>query len=209
MDQALDNQQEAVLSFWFGELDGYTDLDANKQRMWWNGGPDIDDIIRTRFGAAVEAALQGQLDHWRDTARGSLALVILLDQFTRNLGRGTPEAFAGDDRALAACRHACDHGQDGELRLIERAFLYMPMMHAEDRKMAETCKARFAELSKEIAEKAPKGFPDFNKHAIQHADILLRFGRYPHRNEVLERTSTEDEHHFMAAGGPSFGQKKS
>jgi uncharacterized protein (DUF924 family) len=153
--------------------------------------------------------LHGELDHWQKTARGSLALVLLLDQFTRNLGRGTPEAFAGDARALRVCRHARDTGQDRELRLIERAFLYMPMMHAEDRRVAEFCKSCFAELSREIAEKAPKGFPDFHKHAVQHADIVLRFGRYPHRNEVLERTSTQEEHHFIADGGPSFGQKKS
>ena len=208
MGHALDDTEQGVLSFWFGELDGHADIDAGKQRLWWNGGPDIDGEIRDRFGATVEAALAGELDHWKKTARGSLALVILLDQFTRNLGRGTPDAFAGDEKALATCLHARNTGQDQELKLIERAFLYMPMMHAEDREMAETCKACFAELSKEISEKTAKGFPDFNKHATEHAAIVLRFGRYPHRNEILERTSTQEEHHFMAQGAPSFGQKK-
>ena len=207
MDHALE-QPEGVLNFWFGELEGRADIDASKQRMWWMGGPEIDETIRARFATTVEAALRGDLAHWQKTARGSLALVIVLDQFTRNLGRGTPDAFAGDERALAVCQHSINEGQDKELRLIERAFLYMPMMHAEDRKMAEICKARFAELGAEIAALGAEGFPDFNKHAIQHADIVMRFGRYPHRNEILERTSTQEEHRFMAEGGPSFGQKK-
>lgn len=208
MGHALDDSKEELLSFWFGQLDGYADLDASKQRLWWNGGQDVDEEIRSRFGSTVEAALSGQLDHWKETARGSLALVLLLDQFTRNVGRGTPDAFAGDERALAVCQHARSTGQDRELRLIERGFLYMPMMHAEDRRMAEACKACFAELSNEVSQRAPEGFPDFNKHAIQHADIVLRFGRYPHRNEILERTSTQEEHRFMAEGAATFGQKK-
>ena len=208
MGHALDEQLESILEFWFGRLDGYDDVDPSKQKLWWIGSAAVDDEIRERFGSVVEAALAGELDHWQKSARGSLALVILLDQFTRNLGRGTPDAFAGDQRALAVCKRAREGEQDRDLKLIERAFLYMPMMHAEDRRIAETCKACFAELSEEISEQAREGFPDFNKHAIQHADIVLRFGRYPHRNEILERTSTEAEHRFMADGGPGFGQRK-
>jgi uncharacterized protein (DUF924 family) len=135
-------------------------------------------------------------------------LVLLLDQFTRNLGRGTPEAFAGDARALRVCRHARDTGQDRELRLIERAFLYMPMMHAEDRDVARRSTETFEALSREIRDSGVEGCPDFHSHSVQHAEIVLRFGRYPHRNEILNRESTPEEQDFLAAGAPSFGQSK-
>jgi uncharacterized protein (DUF924 family) len=132
----------------------------------------------------------------------------LLDQFTRNLGRGTAEAFAGDDKALATCQAARERGDDQALRFIERAFLCMPMMHAENREVAEQSKAYFAKLSADTREAAPEGYPNFQPHADQHADIVLRFGRYPHRNEILGRGSSEEEKQFLASGGPSFGQKK-
>jgi uncharacterized protein (DUF924 family) len=175
--------------------------------MWWMGGDAIDAEIRERFGTRVDEALAGKLGGWTDSPRGSLALVILLDQFTRNLGRGSAGAFAGDRAALQTCLSAIERGQDRHLRPIERAFLYMPMMHAEDRDMARRSIETFEQLSREVAVLGGN-YPDFRSHAVQHADIVLRFGRFPHRNEILGRTPSPDESEFLASGGPSFGQKK-
>ncbi len=198
---------EDILRFWFGELQGDADVDRTKMKMWWMGGEAVDAEIEQRFGAKVAEALDGKLGGWAESPRGSLALVILLDQFTRNVGRGTARAFAGDRAALDVCVAAIDRGYDRQLRPIERSFLYMPMMHAEDRDVARRSITIFDELSKEIAALGIE-YPDFRSHAVQHAEIVLRFGRFPHRNEVLGRTPTADESDFLASGGPSFGQKK-
>jgi uncharacterized protein (DUF924 family) len=198
---------EDILQFWFGDLRTPEDVDRSKMKMWWMGGEAVDAEIEQRFGAKVAEALEGKLGAWAESARGSLALVILLDQFTRNVGRGTPAAFAGDRAALDVCLAAIERGDDRKLRLIERAFLYMPMMHAEDRDTARRSIETFEQLSKEVAALG-REYPDFRSHAVQHADIVLRFGRFPHRNEVLGRTPSPDESEFLASGGPSFGQKK-
>jgi len=198
---------EDVLRFWFGDLREPEDVDRSKMKMWWMGGEAVDAEIKERFGAKVAEALEGRLGGWADSPRGSLALVILLDQFTRNIGRGTGSAFAGDRAALDVCLAAIERGQDRQLRLIERSFLYMPMMHAEDRDVARRSIETFERLSKEV-EALGGDYPDFRSHAVQHGEIVLRFGRFPHRNEVLGRTPSPDESEFLTSGGPSFGQKK-
>jgi uncharacterized protein (DUF924 family) len=205
----MDEQRiEKILHYWFGDLRGPHDVDRSKNKLWWSGGDDIDADIRERFGAEVARALAGELDGWSDSPRGCLALVILLDQFSRSLGRGTGDAFAGDSAALANSLHAQERGLDRQLRLTERSFLYMPMMHAEDRDIARRSKEVFAGLSEEVAAVGDSSLPDFRSHADTHADIVLRFGRYPHRNELLGRESTPEELAFLADGGPTFGQKK-
>jgi uncharacterized protein (DUF924 family) len=198
---------EDILRFWFGDLRGPEDVDRSKMKMWWMGGDAIDAEIRQRFGSKVADALDGKLGAWQTSPRGALALVILLDQFTRNVGRGTPGAFAGDRAALEVCLAAIARGDDRKLRPIERAFLYMPMMHAEDRDVARRSIETFEQLSRDVAALGGE-YPDFKSHALQHADIVLRFGRFPHRNEVLGRTPSPDESEFLASGGPSFGQAK-
>ncbi len=204
-----DDAFEAVLEYWFGPLEGELDFPRDKKQLWWMGGEAIDAEIRERFGDLVEEALAGGLSEWGETARGRLALIILLDQFTRNLGRGTPAAFAGDGRALSVCLEAIDRGQDKELRLIERSFFDMPMVHAEDALMARRCLEVFGELSGEIESCGVENQPDFLSHAQMHADIVIRFGRYPHRNETLSRDPTPEEEAYLEEGGPTFGQKKS
>jgi uncharacterized protein (DUF924 family) len=198
---------DEILSFWFGDLSGPTGVDASKSRLWWQGHPDDDREIRERFADWVDRARAGELSDWETTPRGCLALVILLDQFTRVLGRGTAQAFAGDAQALSICQRARRRGLDVQLSPVERSFLCMPLMHAEDREVAEQSVAAFEAISREIAEEGSGG-PDFRSHAVQHADIVRRFGRYPHRNELLGRESTDEEHAFLQGGGPTFGQKK-
>ncbi len=200
---------EEILQYWFGNLTGPTDCDHSKGAMWWAGGAEVDREIRERFGSDWQRAKAGELDSWLNAPRSALALIILLDQFSRNLGRGTPEAFAADEAALAACRHALAAGYDRALRPIERAFLYMPLMHAEDREAARECVSRFEELSREIRETCPPAHPDFIEHAREHANTVQRFGRYPHRNAILGRQSTDEERAFLRGGGPNYGQTKS
>lgn len=205
----VDRQRiEEILEFWFGRLEGPEDFDPTKSELWWSGGEATDQEIARRFGDTVREALAGELTHWTNDARGTLALVLVLDQFTRNLGRGTAQAFAGDRAARELCCTAIDGGIDRQLRLIERGFLYMPLMHAEDRETARRSVDTFDELSREIAASGRAGHPDFRKHARQHAEIIERFGRYPHRNPLLGRTPTAEEQAFVDGGGPSFGQQK-
>lgn len=204
-----DESIEAVLEHWFGQLQGDLDLPKDRSELWWSGSDEIDAEIRRLFGALVTEALDGGLTDWQETPRGRLALIILLDQFTRNLGRGTPAAFAGDARAQALCLEGIELGHDQALRLIERSFFYMPLMHAEDESLARKCLAAFGALSEQIARCGVEEHPDFLSHARTHADIVLRFGRYPHRNELFGRPSTEEEQVYLAEGAPSFGQKKS
>ena len=203
------NAPQAVLDYWFGPLDGDVDFPTNRKQLWWMGGEETDQDIRARFGALVDEALQGGLAEWEEAPRSRLALIILLDQFQRSLGRGTAEAFAGDARALGTCIEGIERGHDLALRPIERSFFCMPMAHAEDADVARRCLTVFGELSSEIAGCGVDNHPDFLSHARMHADIVLRFGRYPHRNAILSREPTPEEEAFLEGGGPTFGQTKS
>lgn len=208
VDDGEREEIESILKFWFGELCGPHDVDTSKSRLWWMGGEAIDAEIRERFGQLVARARAGELEHWTETPRACLALVILLDQFTRNLGRGTADAFTGDHHAQRVVLLALERGHDQELRLLERSFLCMPLMHAEDRELARRSLEVFAQLSQEVAALGREGYPDFHSSAVTHAEIVERFGRYPHRNEILGREPTAAEQEYLAGGGPSFGQSK-
>jgi len=209
VDPLEHEQMESILVYWFGELEGPHDMDPSKNKLWWAGGEEIDAEIRERFGELVARALVGKLEHWVESPRGTLALVILLDQFTRNLGRGSADAFAGDAQALRVTEEALERGYDRELRPVERGFLCMPLMHAESRDAARRSLEVFERFSKEAAALGLDKHPNFHPSAVTHAEIVQRFGRYPHRNAIHGRSSTAEEEEFLASGGPSFGQSKS
>lgn len=197
-----------ILSFWFGPLQGAHDFPTDRKKLWWMADDATDTEIRERFGGLVESALGGGLAAWGRSPRGTLALVLVLDQFTRCLGRGSAAAFAGDERAQALCREAIEQGTDRKLRFIERSFLYMPLMHAESKDTAARSLEVFGALSSEIKESGVEGHPDFLSPAQQHADIVLEFGRYPHRNAIVGRESTAAEVEHLAKSDTSFGQTK-
>ena len=199
---------ESVLDFWFGPLSGDLDFPTDRKELWWMGGEEADRNIRDRFGELVGEAVSGGLLEWEGAPRSRLALIILLDQFQRSLGRGTAEAFLGDARALSVCLEGIDLGHDEPLRPVERSFFYMPLIHSEDAHMARRCLEVFGTLSDEIASCGVEGHPDFLSHAQMHADIVLRFGRYPHRNEILSREPTPQEEAYLQEGGHTFGQTK-
>jgi len=183
---------ENVLEFWFGASPHAT------REAWFRKDPTFDDAIRAQFGAAVTAALTGAFASWTATPHGALARVILLDQFTRNIHRDTPLAFAGDAQALADAIVAIDRGFDRALDRYERWFLYLPFEHAEDWPAQQRSLELFGRLADETGERGPLEW------AEKHAEVIRRFGRYPHRNAVLGRPSTPEELAFLATPGSAF-----
>jgi uncharacterized protein (DUF924 family) len=173
--------------------------------MWFGQSPVFDRECRMRYGALLVAAGRGQLDAWLEEARSALALVVLLDQFPRNIFRGTSRAFAYDTCACAAAVAACDAGFPAALHPIEASFLYLPFEHAEDRAMQERAVVGLEGL----AATAPPGFGEiidgFADYARRHREVIRRFGRFPHRNAVLGRPSTLDEQAYLRGGGETFG----
>lgn len=174
-----------MLAFWFSQP---------KEKLF-QADADFDALLKQRFGALQAAASQGQLDAWRESPRGSLALVILLDQLTRNFHRGTPAAYANDPAALALSREAIGRGFDAALGESERAFLYMPFEHSEDLADQE----RGVELMRALTSD-----PAWHDFAVMHRDIIARFGRFPHRNAVLGRDSSAEEREFLKQPNSSF-----
>lgn len=183
--------ESSILEFWFGPTPGA------ERPEWFRKDDAFDARVRERFGEAVAAAIDGDFEDWAATPRGALALVILLDQFTRNVHRDTPRAFAGDARALAVAQHAIARGFDRRLSPVERWFLYMPFQHAESREVQRRSLALFEALAQD-------GLPGPLDWARKHAAVIERFGRYPHRNAVLGRASTPEEIAFLQQPGSRF-----
>ena len=181
---------DAVLDFWFGPAPHAA------RDVWFRKDAAFDAAIRARFGAAVEAALSRPPA--AGTPHSALADVILLDQFTRNIYRDTPRAFAGDAKALAIADAVVAAGRDRELDAFERWFLYLPFEHSESPAMQERSLALFGGLARETGLAAPLEW------AEKHAAVVRRFGRYPHRNAILGRVSTAEEIAFLAEPGSRF-----
>ncbi|MDR7335267.1 DUF924 family protein [Roseateles asaccharophilus] len=174
-----------VLSFWFDEI---------QPAQWWKVDAAFDDLIRMRFGALHEQARRCELFGWRTTPEGRLAEVIALDQFARNIHRGTPAAFSADPLALALAQEAVAAGADLALPVERRAFLYMPYMHSESAAIHDVAEPL-------MKARAPQGTHEFE---LKHKVIIDRFGRYPHRNAILGRASTVEEVGFLKQPGSSF-----
>ena len=192
----MDTDPRDVVDFWFG-AEGSPER-GRARAVWFRKDPAFDDAIRARFGGAVEAALAGAFAAWDATPEGALARVLLLDQFTRNIFRDTPRAFAGDAQALAAAQAAVARGFDRALDPLQRWFLYLPYEHAEDVAVQRQSLALFEALTRETGDGEPLEW------ARRHADVIFRFGRYPHRNEVLGRVSTPEEVAFLREPGSRF-----
>lgn len=200
MDRAI----EDTLAFWFGDQPLGDGPEVDRSARWFSKSEAQDAEIRRRFGAQVSAALAGELDAWAQTPQGRLALVVTLDQFTRNIHRHTPAAFAGDARALAHALEALDRGEDLGLRLIERVFLYMPLEHAEDMAMQHRCVACFRELEQAAPARDQAKFRGFTDYAERHREVIRRFGRFPHRNAILGRENTPEEAAYLSQPGAGF-----
>lgn len=195
----------SILEFWLGEdfASGWPASDMGKQ--WFGGTPELDQQIADRFGTLVEQALAGGLVEWEAQPLDRLALVILLDQFPRNIHRGQAKAFAGDARAQRLVADALAQGTDTGLPWVGRMFLYMPLMHAEDLPLQEEGVRRFRALADEVPEALRATLTSSLRFAEQHRDIIARLGRFPYRNKALDRTSSALEYEFLK-NGPRFGQ---
>src|SRR5262249_17283334 len=147
---------------------------------------------------------KGELNHWKTYPRGNLSLIILYDQFPRNIYRGSAAAFADDQLALQLCLNGLAIAQDQELHPVERAFFYMPLEHAEDRALQEASVARFRRLAEFAPKSSREIFESFHEFAVRHKEVIDRFGRFPHRNAALGRMSTQEETEFLKQSGSGF-----
>jgi len=190
-----------VLTFWFGAS---PDAPFERAHLWWAADPAFDADVTERFASTLERAGAGELDRWGDSPRGALALVILLDQFSRHVHRDRARAFAHDTKALATAQATIERGGDAELAPVERQFLYMPLMHAEDRAVQSRSVELFGRLCRQAPSEQRQAFEQAYDHALEHAEIVARFGRFPHRNGVLGRATTPDEQAFLDERGRGF-----
>jgi uncharacterized protein (DUF924 family) len=186
----------AVLSYWFGDerdpIDGLAALER-RGAMWFYGGPEVDREIAARFGGDLERARRGELDEWATDARERLALIVLLDQFSRNVFRGTPLAFAQDPTAQRLAVSGLEASMDQSLALHERLFFSLPLSHAEDRILQE----RGLAYAERVTAEAPSAMRPFYERGLgivrKHHDVVARFGRFPTRNATLGRAPTPEE----------------
>ena len=187
---------DSVLEFWFS---------PDMRKQWFTGSAELDGDIRQRFGPAVALAQAGELIDWESEAQTRLALVILLDQFPRNIFRGKSEAFVSDERAQRLVSQALACGIDLSLSWLGRMVFYMPLMHAEDLQLQEEGVRRFRSLAVAAPEDLREDMQSSLRSSEQHRDIIARLGRFPHRNLALGRTNTALESDFLKVG-PRFGQ---
>ena len=200
---------ETILNYWFSGLNDAKPIDTSLPQFqrWFGKDEAIDREIQKLYEKDILQAARGEYKDWEKTPKGRLALVILLDQFPRNMYRETPRAFETDSLALAVSMESTRDGHDETLYLIERMFLYMPMMHAESLKIQERSVHYFSVLVEQARVRNPTNVDFFSysyDYAVKHHTIIKRFGRYPHRNSILGRKSTPEEVEFLKGPDSSF-----
>jgi uncharacterized protein (DUF924 family) len=195
---------EPVLQFWFGSGSDAVEIAKRQTELWWGKSPAIDADVCERFGALRERAISGELENWEQTNRGRLALIILVDQLSRNIFRDRPEAYTYDFAAQEWCLTGLDLGADEELQPIERVFFYLPLEHSESRVDQARSVALFADLLARAPIAQQELFSTYLDFAKQHQVIVDRFDRFPHRNRILGRTSTAEEIEFLEGPGSAF-----
>lgn len=195
----MSDRQNAILTFWFGDpCDPQSDY-GQQRKAWFQKDLAFDAQIRQRFLTDYERAVVGECDRWANTPHGTLALILVFDQFPRNLFRSDPRSFATDPQALALARHAVDQGWDRALLPVERLFIYLPFEHSETLADQHQSVALFEEL----VQTAPE-LESTLDYAYRHREVIARFGRFPHRNDVLGRATTPAEAEFLTRPGSRF-----
>ncbi|MBW3730884.1 DUF924 family protein [Aeromonas dhakensis] len=196
---------QSLLTFWFGEESDDVTRAKRQAPLWWGKNSATDALLASRFGDQAAAAAAGELAHWAEAVEGRLALILLLDQLPRNIHRGTPTAFAQDAKARDLCLKGLSLGADLALPSLERVFFYLPLEHAESREQQARSVTLFEGLAAEqAAGPARETFAGFADFARRHQVIVERFGRFPHRNAILGRASTEEEAAFLLQPGSGF-----
>lgn len=197
--------RDDILHFWFGALDEQGRSDAAHVKRWFTKDDAFDAEIHRRFSSVYASlAASAHRPHWVEGAEGLLAAIVVLDQFARNMFRGTPGMFAADRLARSLAFEAIALGYDVELPFSKRTFVYLPLMHSEKLAHQERCVELFQSFHDELDGDRQTNIANNLKYAIAHRDIVARFGRFPHRNQILERTSTDEELEFLKQPGSGF-----
>jgi uncharacterized protein (DUF924 family) len=199
---------EEIVDFWFGSRPLSADGLAARAAGWFQPDPAFDAEIARRFGELPERAVAGGLDAWAAEPRSALARVLVLDQFPRNLFRGSPRSFAFDAVGLQAASAAVDSSFHERLHAVEASFLFIPFEHAEDLAMQDRCIALFEQLCATCDDSVRPQVENFRGYADRHRTVIRRFGRFPHRNALLGRECTPEEDQYLGGGGETFGDGK-
>ncbi len=200
---------DAVLTFWFEDRRLTAPQIDGRMDTWFGKDVVFDQQVATLFSEDVERASEGQLDHWAHTTRGRLALILLLDQFRRNIYRNTQAAFAKDRAALKLCVEGAMQNMDKGLTPIQCVFFYMPLQHAESRRVQVKSREIYRRLVDAVSPTYKETFETICQFAELHADIVERFGRFPHRNKLLNRDNSPQENEYLTGEIPNFGQGES
>ncbi|EPZ14484.1 hypothetical protein M622_05745 [Thauera terpenica 58Eu] len=195
---------DTLHAFWFGTSPQDAEVIASQSALWWQKQPAVDTEIRKRFAPLVERAATGELDSWLGELRGRLALILLTDQFPRNIWREQAAAFAFDVLALRWAKEALVLGLDTRARPIERVFLYLPLEHSENLADQQHAVRLFDALAASVSSELRPAFDGFLDYARRHLEIIERFGRFPHRNAALGRETTAAEADFLRQPGSRF-----
>jgi len=197
---------EAILSFWFKEQELTAPQIDRRMDIWFGGDAVLDHEIEKEFANDIDAASEGRFDHWANDSHGRLALIILIDQFRRNIYRGTADAFSMDKLALKLCVEGAMEKKDKSLTPIQRVFFYMPLQHAESKKVQAKSVELYDRLAEAVSPTLRETFLTVAQFAELHRDIIDQFGRFPHRNVLLGRENTAEEAEYLAGDSPDFGQ---
>jgi len=197
---------DQILAFWFKEQALSAPQIDRRMDIWFGEDPVFDEAIKAEFEDDIERASQGQLDYWADEPRGRLALILLIDQFRRNIHRGTAKAFSHDKLALKLCVEGAMEKKDKGLTPIQKVFFYMPLQHAESAKVQAKSVELFNKLAESVSPTYQETFLTVAQFAELHKDIIDQFGRFPHRNQLLGRENTPEEDEYLAGDSPDFGQ---
>ena len=210
MDATITDEDQTriddILSFWFKEQELSAPQIDHRMDMWFGEDPVFDHEIEKEYADDVSAACAGNLDHWAADPHGRLALIILIDQFRRNIYRNSAKAFSKDKLALKLCVEGAMEKKDRSLTPIQRVFFYMPLQHAESRKVQAKSVELYNRLAKMVTPTYRETFLTVAQFAELHKDIIDQFGRFPHRNQLLDRENTAEEAEYLTSDIPDFGQ---
>lgn len=206
MTEEDEERIDEILSFWFKEQELSAPQIDRRMDTWFGEDPIFDHDIEKAFAVDIEKACSGELDHWADEPRGRLALILLIDQFRRNIHRNTARAFSMDKLALKLCVEGAMEKKDKGLTPIQKVFFYMPLQHAESAKVQAKSVELFTRLAESVSPTYQETFLTIAQFAELHRDIIDQFGRFPHRNKLLGRENTPEEDEYLAGDSPDFGQ---
>jgi uncharacterized protein (DUF924 family) len=197
-------KSDLIHEFWFGHNPDDAVTAQEKSKLWWSKNQDSDQEMRRQFATDVEATVVHELDEWKNNSRSLLSLILLTDQFPRNIYRAMPKAFQFDPMAQNLCLTGIEQGMEKKLRPIERVFFYLPLEHSESIEHQKLSVQLFTQLYQEVPQAHMDTFRGFLIFALRHRRVIERFGRFPHRNKILNRPSTPEEVDFLLEPGSSF-----